>query len=83
LKLKSFVLLSDWTSFWAIVSPNNLGSMLWSQFSLIYASFRRKKIGVFLKNQCYDQVFANTSSSLSKKRQIFLLNFSAKIFKKS
>jgi hypothetical protein len=37
------------------------------------------KIGVFLKNQCYDQIFAKTSCSLSKKTPIFSLNFSAKI----
>jgi hypothetical protein len=30
------------------------GSMLWSQFSAIFG----EKIGVFLKNQCYDQNFA-------------------------
>jgi hypothetical protein len=32
------------------------GSMLWSQFSAIFANFLQK-IGVFLKNQCYDQIF--------------------------
>jgi hypothetical protein len=30
------------------------GLMLWSQFSAIFG----EKIGVFLKNQCYDQNFA-------------------------
>jgi hypothetical protein len=30
-----------------------------------------QKIGFFLKNQCYDQVFAKTSRSLSKKANIF------------
>jgi hypothetical protein len=30
------------------------GLMLWSQFSAIFC----EKIGVFLKNQCYDQNFA-------------------------
>jgi hypothetical protein len=40
------------------------GSMLWSQFSAIFANFLRfppifgEKIGVFLKNQVYDQLFA-------------------------
>jgi hypothetical protein len=38
-----------------------------------------KQIGVFLKNQCYDQTFAKTKSSLSKERP-FLLTF-CKIFK--
>jgi hypothetical protein len=32
----------------------DLGSILWSQFSAIFG----EKIGVFLKNQCYDQFFA-------------------------
>jgi hypothetical protein len=31
--------------------------MLWSQFSAILTIFG-EKIGVFLKNQCYDQNFA-------------------------
>jgi hypothetical protein len=30
-----------------------------------------EKIGVMLKNLCCDQIFAKTSSSLSKKRQYF------------
>jgi hypothetical protein len=30
-----------------------------------------EKIGAFLKNHCYDQVFRKTSFSLSKKRQYF------------
>jgi hypothetical protein len=34
----------------------NQGSMLWSQFSAIFGNFLQK-IGVFLKNQCYDQNF--------------------------
>jgi hypothetical protein len=39
--------------------------MLWAQFSAIFDNFLRilqfsaKKIGVFLKNQCYDQIFNN------------------------
>jgi hypothetical protein len=36
-------------------------------------------MGVFLKNQYYDQIFAQLSFLLSQKRQ-FLRNFSAKIF---
>jgi hypothetical protein len=44
--------------------------MLWSQFLAIFAIFRQKN-GVFLKNQCYDQIFAKNKSSLSKKRQYF------------
>jgi hypothetical protein len=30
-----------------------------------------EKIGVFLKNQCYDLIFRNCKSSLGKKRQYF------------
>jgi hypothetical protein len=49
--------------------------MLSSQFSANFANFLQK-IGVFLKNQCCDQIFAKTSCSLSKKTPIFSLNFS-------
>jgi hypothetical protein len=41
------------------------GSVLWSQFSAIFPNFRRK-IGGFLKNQCYDENFV-----LSQKCQFF------------
>jgi hypothetical protein len=37
---------------------------IFSNFTL----FSWRKIGVFLKNQYYDQIFAKTSSSLRKKR---------------
>jgi hypothetical protein len=33
-----------------------------------------EKIGVFLKNQCYDKILAKASRSLSKKRQYFFAN---------
>jgi hypothetical protein len=33
------------------------GSMLWSQFSVIFDNFWRKN-GIFLNNQCYDKIFA-------------------------
>jgi hypothetical protein len=46
------------------------GSMLWSQFSAIFANFRRK-IGVFSKTNVMIIIFAKTSSSLSKKRKKF------------
>jgi hypothetical protein len=42
-----------------------------------------KKLAFFLKNQCYDKIFAKTSSTLDKKRPIFLLNCLEKIFLKS
>jgi hypothetical protein len=42
------------------------GSMLGSQFSAIFG----EKIGVFLKNQCYDQFFKYLAF-LSQKRQFF------------
>jgi hypothetical protein len=38
----------------------NGGSMLWSHFSAIFANFRRK-IGVFLINQCCDHISAKNS----------------------
>jgi hypothetical protein len=37
-------------------------------------------IGVFLKNQCYDQYFSKFSFVLSQKRKYFRLFFLAKIF---
>jgi hypothetical protein len=40
-----------------------------------------KKIGVFLKNQCYDQIFALFSLVLSTKRQFFAKIFGENIFK--
>jgi hypothetical protein len=42
-----------------------------------------EKIGVFLKNQCYDQYFSKTSSSLSKKTPIFSPIFWRKYLNKS
>jgi hypothetical protein len=57
-----------------------LGSMLWSQFSAIFDNFRQK-IGVFLKNQCYDQNFAQFTLVLSQKRQFFAIFFGENIFK--
>jgi hypothetical protein len=48
----------------------NLGSMLWSQFSASFANFD-EKIGVFLKNQCYDHCFSKFSFVLSQKRRYF------------
>jgi hypothetical protein len=39
--------------------------MLWSPFSAIFANFLAK-IGVFLKNLCYDQSFVETSGNLTQ-----------------
>jgi hypothetical protein len=36
-----------------------------------FRQFSAKKIGVFLKNQCYDQFFSKFSFVLSQKRQYF------------
>jgi hypothetical protein len=41
------------------------------------------KIGVFLKKQCIDHIFAKSGGSLKNKTPIFSPNFSAKIFLKS
>jgi hypothetical protein len=38
---------------------------------LRYVPIFGEKIGDFLKNQCYDEIYAKTSSSLSKKGQYF------------
>jgi hypothetical protein len=38
-------------------------------------------MGVFHKNQCYDKIFAKTSSSLRDKRQYFCQIFRWKYFK--
>jgi hypothetical protein len=43
--------------------------------------FFGEKIGVFLKNQCYDHIFAKTCSSLSKKREYFRQCFGENILK--
>jgi hypothetical protein len=49
------------------------------RFSTIFG----EKLAFFSKNNVMIKSFAKTSSSLSKKTPIFLLNFSPKIFKKS
>jgi hypothetical protein len=36
--------------------------MLRSQFSAIFVNFWQKNWRVFLKNQCYDQIFAKTAN---------------------
>jgi hypothetical protein len=46
------------------------------RFSIIFC----EKNGVFLKNQCYDQIFALFSFVLSQKRQFFRQNFAKNIF---
>jgi hypothetical protein len=61
---------TEWARVWVIFSQTHQGSMLLSQFSAIFDNFRRK-IGVFLKNQCYDQNFAYFSFVFSQKRQFF------------
>jgi hypothetical protein len=47
----------------------------------VFCHFSAQKIGVFLKNQCYDQIFAKTSSSLNKNANIFAKFFAKNIFK--
>jgi hypothetical protein len=49
----------------------------------IFCDFRQfsAKIGIFLKKQCYDPIFALFCFLLSKKQQIFSPIFLAKIFK--
>jgi hypothetical protein len=59
-----FLLRGVW---WCIL----LGSMLWSQFSAIFANLRRKQLAFFSKTNVMITLFAKTSSCLSKKRQYF------------
>jgi hypothetical protein len=56
------------------------GSMLWSQFSAIFANFWRKNC-VFLKNQSYDNIFSKFAFVSSQKRQFFAKYFVENIFK--
>jgi hypothetical protein len=48
---------NKWFSSFTDGQQGDQGSMLWSQFSAIFGNFRQK-IGAFLKNQCYDQIFS-------------------------
>jgi hypothetical protein len=41
----------------SFLKPATGVTMLWSQSLAIFANFRRK-IGVFLKNQCYDHILS-------------------------
>jgi hypothetical protein len=50
------------------------------QISAIFEKFRRKNWR-FLKNQCYDQLFAYFSFVLSQKRQFFRRSFRRKYLK--
>jgi hypothetical protein len=55
------------------------------QFFAIFDKEIGEKIGIFLKNQCYDEIFQKFSIVWSQKRQIFRRFFGggAKIFLKS
>jgi hypothetical protein len=53
-----------------------LGSMLWSRFSAIFNNFSATKIGIFLENQCCDEISSQISSVLCQ-------SFLPKIFWKS
>jgi hypothetical protein len=54
--------------------------MVWSRFSAIFDNFRQK-IFAFLKNQCYDSIFARFSFAMSQKRQLFCRFFRRKYLK--
>jgi hypothetical protein len=58
---------------------HDLGSMLWSQFSVIFPNFRQK-IGGFLKNQCYDQNLHNLALFWAKNANFFAEIFGENIF---
>jgi hypothetical protein len=57
------------TDFSDFVLPTGVDAMI-TIFS-DFCRFSAEKNGIFLKNQCSEQIFAKTSSSLSKKRQFF------------
>jgi hypothetical protein len=46
-----------------------------------FCRFSAEKTGVFLKNQCYDQIFARTSTSFSKNASFLTNLFGENIFK--
>jgi hypothetical protein len=46
------------------------GSMLWAQFSAIFANFQRKNWH-FLKSQCYNHFFCKIAFCLSQKSKFF------------
>jgi hypothetical protein len=46
-----------------------------------FCQFSAKKIGVFLKNNCYDKIFAKISCILSKNANFFAKFFGEKCFK--
>jgi hypothetical protein len=54
--------------------------MLWSQLSAIFDNFR-PKIGVFFKNQCYDNFFKKISFVFSQKLHFFANFFGENILK--
>jgi hypothetical protein len=56
------------------------GSMLWSQFSAIFLNFWRK-IGVFLKYECYDHFFQKLALFWVHTKRHFLINFWRKYLK--
>jgi hypothetical protein len=55
--------------------------MSWSQFSAIFVKFLRKN-GIFLKKQCFDQIFAKKLAVVwAKNADIFDKFFGENIFK--
>jgi hypothetical protein len=56
------------------------GGRCYDHIFLQFLTIFREKFGVFLKNQCHDQNFANFSFVLSQKRHFFAEFFGENIF---
>jgi hypothetical protein len=63
------------------VQPIKTGIAVMITIFCDFRQFSAKKIGVFLKNQCYDQNFAYFSFVLSQKGHFFAELFGENIFK--
>jgi hypothetical protein len=61
--------------------PRSPGGQCYDQNFCDFRQFSAKKIGVFLINQCHDEIFAKFSFVLSQKRQFFRQIFWRKYFK--
>jgi hypothetical protein len=58
---------------WPTFSQTHLGSMLYHNF-LRFLTIFSEKIGVFLKNQCYDHNFLRFLTIFGEKIGVFLKN---------
>jgi hypothetical protein len=72
-QLKPRQQLTSGTRRWFLIPGNEIWHPGVDVMITIFSDFRQlfAKIGVFLKNQCYDPIFALFNFVLSKKRKIF------------